>query len=157
MYRVGTPLKKAGFTRRIVASRSARSRGFGTSAIGLPLTNAESLDADVRVDMKERQRREDHVALAAEHRPGPGLDLEARDHVRRVIAEHALGRAGGAAAHEQHGRIVRGHARLAVWRQARHALRNRRRKSWSPAATATRSPSRRSRAIVNSHRSSGGK
>ena len=38
----------------------------------------ESLDADVRVDVEERQRRDDHVALAAEHRPGPGLDLEAR-------------------------------------------------------------------------------
>jgi hypothetical protein len=40
MYSVGTPLKNVGLTRRMVAIRSARSRGFGTIAIGLPLTSA---------------------------------------------------------------------------------------------------------------------
>ena len=40
MNSVGTPLKNVGLTRRIVASRSFRSRGFGTSASVPPFTNA---------------------------------------------------------------------------------------------------------------------
>ena len=36
MYSVGTPLKNVGLTRLTVASRSARSRGFGTIAIAAP-------------------------------------------------------------------------------------------------------------------------
>ena len=39
MYSVGTPLKNVGLTRRTSASRSARSRGFGTSAIAQPIMN----------------------------------------------------------------------------------------------------------------------
>ena len=35
MNSVGTPLKNAGFTWRMVLSRSSMSRGFGTSEMGL--------------------------------------------------------------------------------------------------------------------------
>ena len=42
MYSVGTPLKNAGFTRRIVPIRSAMSRGFGTIASGLRFTKASA-------------------------------------------------------------------------------------------------------------------
>ena len=39
IYSVGTPLKNVGFTRLTVASKSARSRGFGTIASAAPAMN----------------------------------------------------------------------------------------------------------------------
>ena len=39
MNNAGTALNRVGFTRSIVCSRSSRSRGLGTSAIGVRLTS----------------------------------------------------------------------------------------------------------------------
>ena len=63
MYSVGTPLKNVGLTRRKVAEqilqvariRHQRQRGAAHEC--------ESLHADVRVDVEQRQRHEAHVVL----------------------------------------------------------------------------------------------
>ena len=69
------------------------------------------LHADVGVDMKQRQRHEQDIVGALHDRGVPGLTLHAGHHVGAVGAEHAFWRAGGAAAHQQHRRIGRGHRR----------------------------------------------
>ena len=71
----------------------------------------QRLHADVGVDMKERQRQQDHVA-SPRRAPIAVHALTCRPAMTyaRVLAEHAFGRAGRAAAHQQHRRIVGGHA-----------------------------------------------
>ena len=52
---------------------------IGHQREGIAVDDRQALDADVRVDVEQRQRRADDVALGAMHRCGPRLDLDARD------------------------------------------------------------------------------
>ena len=66
------------------------------------------LHADVSVDMEARQREEDDASVTPEDGLGPRFNLKAGEYVGSVPAEHAFGRAGRAAAHQEDGRVVQG-------------------------------------------------
>jgi hypothetical protein len=88
----------AGRVALMVFRTSGKSRAAGHDPQAEP--------TDVGVDVKHRQRHEDHVLHRIEHGLVPGVELQPGVDVGLVLTDHAFRRPGGAAAGQNHRVVV---------------------------------------------------